>query len=83
MPHCYMHKQTGNQTLIKIRNVNTRLHEGPVFNTYKPNNEKSKANVLYHGAIEWNAIGADIRNLDYNHFKSHQKQKLVKGYLQG
>ena len=78
-----MHKQTGNQTLIKIRNVNTRLLEGPVYNTYKPNNEKSKANVLYRGAIEWNAIGADIRNLDYNHFKLHQKEKLVKGYLQG
>ena len=45
MPHCYMHKQTGNQTLIKNRNVNIRLHQGPVYNTYKPNNEKSKANV--------------------------------------
>ena len=79
----FMHKQTVNKTLIKTTNVNTRLHEGPVFDTYKPNNEKSKANVLYRGAIEWNATGADVRNLDYHHSKLHQKQVLVNCYLQG
>ena len=45
--------------------------------TYKPNNEKAKANVLYRGAIEWNAMGAELRNLDCEQFKKFQKQKLV------
>ena len=45
--------------------------------TYKPNNKKAKANVLYRGAIEWNAMGAELRNLDCEQFKKFQKQKLV------
>ena len=78
----YMHKQSNNQTLVKKRKVDTRLHDGPVFNTYKPNNEKSKANVFYRGAIAWNAIGAVYRNMDYEHFKLYQKQQLSNYYLE-
>ena len=31
----FMHKQKENQALLKTKKVNTRLHTGPVFNTYK------------------------------------------------
>ena len=76
----FMHKQTGNQTILKRKKVNTRLHSGPVFNTYKPNNEKAKANIFYHGAMAWNALDAKYRNMNYDHFKSYQKQQLVMLY---
>ena len=77
----FMHKQTGNQTLVKKRKANTRLHNGPVFNTYKPNNEKAKANIFYRGAIAWNALEANYRNMSFEHFKAYQKQQLTTFYL--
>ena len=47
----FMHKLTDKGHLLKQTGVRTRLHDAPVFNTYKPNNEKAKLNVLYHGAL--------------------------------
>ena len=38
----FMHKQTNQKHLLKEKTVNTRLHNVPVFKTFKPNNEKSK-----------------------------------------
>ena len=81
----FMHKQSNNNLMLKNRTANTRLQNGPVFNTYKPiaNNEKAKANVLYRGAIEWNSIEAHYRNMDFNHFKAYQKKKLSHCYIDG
>ena len=79
----FMHKQTNNDSLIKQRTANTRLQTGPVFKTYKPNNEKAKANVFYRGAVEWNALGATYRNMDFKHFKAFQKKKLANCYIEG
>ena len=76
----FMHKQTGNLSLLKTKKANTRLHSAPVFNTYKPNNEKAKANTLYRGAIAWNALDAKYRNMNFECFKSHQKQQLIISY---
>ena len=66
----FMHKQTKNIDLIKKTNVRTRLHQAPVFKTYKPNNEKARQNILYRGACLWNEKPSDIRNLDFTAFKS-------------
>ena len=77
----FMHKQSDKQFLLKEKRMHTRLHNGPVFKTYKLNNEKAKANVFYRGALMWNNLNADCRNLDYIHFKSLQKQQLVNAYL--
>ena len=71
-----MHKQKGKETLLKTKARNTRLHEEPVFNTYKPNNERVRKNVLYRGAIEWNVLDPNIRNLDLNDFKCLQTKLL-------
>ena len=66
----FMHKQTKNIDLIKKTNVRTRLHQAPVFQTYKPNNEKARQNILYRGACLWNELPANDRNLDFKAFKS-------------
>ena len=79
----FMHKHTNNKTIIKKKTVNTSMQNGPVFNTYKPNSEKAKANVLYRGAIEWNTIDAHYRNMDFTQFKAYQKRKLSECYTDG
>ena len=38
------------------------------FLTFKPNDEKSRLSVLYRGAINWNAMKADIRNMPFKDF---------------
>ena len=78
-----MHKLSDNNKLIKPKRVNTRLHDGPVFNTSKPNNEKSKYSVLYRGAIKWNEIDAKTRNYDFEQFKLYQKKELCGDYSEG
>ena len=72
----FMHKQKDNTSLLKTKTSNTRMHVAPVFNTYKPNNEKVQNNILYRGAIEWNALDLNIRNLDFKDFKWLQKKHL-------
>ena len=67
----FMHKQQ--KTLIKLKktNVRTRLHQAPVFKTYKPNNERARQNILYREA---HAYGMNSRLileiLDFRDFKS-------------
>ena len=70
----FMHKQTGKKYLLKKTNIRTRLHQAPVFKVYKPDNEKVKQNVLYRGAMTWNALTATDRNMSFNQFKSKLKR---------
>ena len=77
----FMHKQLDNKMLLKEKKKDTRLHTGPVFDTYKPNNEKAKPSVFYRGATMWNNLDAKNRNLVCEHFKLLQKQQLVNHYL--
>ena len=71
----FMSKEKTNQNLLKLARIKTRLHLAPVFNTYKPNNEKARANVIYRGAIEWNNLPSIERNLNLDEFKVKQKRK--------
>ena len=61
----FMQKQLSNKNLSKTINVNTRLHQGPVFNSNKPNNEKAKQNSFYRGAMAWNNLTAGDRKRDF------------------
>ena len=72
----FMHKQKTNANLLKPKAVNTRLHDAPVFSTYKPNNEKAKCNVNYKGATKWNELNSISRYLDFSDFKTLQKNAL-------
>ena len=46
-----------------VNDINTRLHDGPVFNVIHPNVESVKRSVWYGGSIEWNSLDAEIRNI--------------------
>ena len=72
----FMHKQKSNVALLKPKRVNTRLQNVPVFNTYEPNNEKARNNVLYKGAMKWNELATNDRNLDFKSFKNSQLKAL-------
>ena len=73
----YMHKQSTNKNLLKITPRRTRLHMAPVFNQYKPVNEKARLNVLYRGAILWNNLPAENRNMEFNVFKVWLKKTML------
>ena len=57
-----MHKQTEKKDLLKICEVDTHLHQGSVFGTYKPNKEKAKQNSVFRGAQAWNSLMEKDRN---------------------
>ena len=64
--------------VIKDHIVNTRLHDGPVFNVPKPNNDIIKKSVLYSGAIEWNNLDSETRNInEIVQFKRIQKAWML------
>ena len=68
--------------VINDLNINTRLHDGPVFKVTHPNSEPLKRSVMYAGAIEWNNLDADIKNIkDFNAFKRIQKSWMLKTFL--
>ena len=73
----YMHKQNINIELLKPCNINTRLHNAPVFWQYKPSNEKARLNVMYRGALLWNGLPAEKRNMEYKDFKNCLKNELL------
>ena len=65
-----------------VENINTRLHDGPVFKVIHPNIETVKRSIWYGGSIEWNSLDADIRNIE-NHiqFKRVKKSWMLNTYL--
>ena len=63
-------------------NINTRLHDGPVFKVIHPNVETVKRSIWYGGSIEWNALDAEIRNITgLIQFKRVQKSWMLNTYL--
>ena len=74
----FMYKQRKNVKIVNKRDVRTRAHDAILFTTVKPNNEKYKRNVFYKGALLWNTLPVDERNLQtYNKFTIRQKRNLL------
>ena len=60
----------------------TRSNSGPKFLVTKPNCEAFKRSICYSGAVDWNSLNPDLRNLDnISIFKNNQKSWLLKTYL--
>ena len=63
--------------------IETRCNAGPTFKVTQPNCEAFKRNVFYSGAIEWNNLDADVRNIEHFYqFKRIQKSWLLKTYTE-
>ena len=64
-------------------NVNTRLHDGPVFKVIHPYVETIKRSVWYGGSLEWNSLDAGLRNIvDPVEFKRAQKSWVLNTYIE-
>ena len=62
--------------------VNTRLHDGPVFKVTHPNSKPIKRSVMYSGALEWNNLESDIRNIkEVDTFKRKQKIWMLNTFI--
>ena len=71
----FMFKQCENELLINIRPVNTIAHDAPLFHTERPSNEAYKRNIYYNGALRWNELAVDLRNIkEYDILKKKQKE---------
>ena len=81
----YMFKIKRNENNLNTNDdvtVNTRLYDGPVFNVIHPNSEPIKRSVMYAGALEWNNLEADVRNIkEFVQFKRIQKSWMLKSFL--
>ena len=70
----YMFKQQSNEDLVVMPKIQTRRHKGTFFKTYKPNLEIFKKNPLYRGALIWNALDPEVRNIPtFKKFKIYLK----------
>ena len=74
----FMFCRLGDPARVDNRSIGTRAHDAPLFIVKKPNLEAYKRSVEYAGAIQWNMLPPDIRNINrVNLFK--ERQKLLMG----
>ena len=74
----FMYKKKECIDLLDIKLVNTRARAAPLFKTVIPKCEKYKNSVFYKGAIHWNSLPVNIRNIDsYDSFKNLQKRNMM------
>ena len=72
-----MYKQQSNTDITNNREVFTRAHDACLFNTIKPKNDSCRKSVLYRGAIEWNSLSVNTRNIpNFEAFKLNRKKWL-------
>ena len=75
----FMFKQKSNVDLINSRNVRTRAHDAILYKTLIPKNEKYRSSVLYRGAMCWNNLKVEERNIvEFDKFKLHNKKWMSK-----
>ena len=60
-----MYKKKDCIELLHIKKVNTRARAAPLFKTIIPKCKKYKNSVLYNGAVRWNSLPVNIRDISY------------------
>ena len=74
----FMHGRLERQHLIDHRDIRTRAHDAPMFLVKVPNLEAYKRAVEYAGALRWNSLSPEIRNIKCaTVFKARQKDILM------
>ena len=74
----FMYKKQECLDLIDSRNIYTRNHAATVYKVAQPRLDKFKQNPLYRGAVDWNNLPVNIRNIpSYNQFKNTQKNWMI------
>ena len=74
----YMYKRSQEESYLDKREVNTRERDANVFKVFIPKGEAYKRSVLYKGAVEWNNLEVETRNINsYLAFKNKQKNWMI------
>ena len=74
-----MYKQQNNEALVNKRDVRTRAHDATLDTTLIPKNEKYISSVMYRGALCWNNLKVEVRNIKkFADFKLHNKRWMSK-----
>ena len=60
----FMYKKLCNISLLDVKPINTRSRVAPLFNVVFPNTLAFMRSVQYNGALEWNNLSPDIRNVE-------------------
>ena len=60
----FMFQKKLDRTLFDVANAHTRARDAPLFKVKIPKIEAYKRSTLYNGAIEWNSLSVDVRNVD-------------------
>ena len=59
---------------VDNRNIRTSAHDAPLFKVKVPKLEMYKRSVEYAGAVQWNMLPAEVRNIkEQNALKNKQK----------
>ena len=75
----FMYVRKGKRHLLNTREIRTRAHDAPLFNVTIPRCEAYKRSVGYFGAVEWNNLSPEERNIDlFLAFKYTQKRNMLR-----
>ena len=75
----FIYNRKSRPDLLNNREIRTRAHDAPIFNVQIPRCEAFKRSVGYFGAVEWNNLPPDMRNMDpYLVFKFHNRKEMLK-----
>ena len=70
----FMYNRLENEVLVDRRDIRTRAHDAPMFKIEIPKVETFKRSIQYAGALQWNSLHKEIRNIDnFKSFKAKQK----------
>ena len=73
-----MYNRTINVEIINDNDIQTRSKSSKKFIVNKPNLEAYKRSIVYSGAVTWNSLNVETKNIQiYEAFKYHQKREML------
>ena len=75
----FMYLRQAKRYLLNTREIGTRAHDTPLFNFSILRCEAYKRSIEYFGAVKWNNLSPETRNVDCNlAFKYNQKKNMLR-----
>ena len=74
----YIHNYRYDQTLVDDREIQTRRHDGILFNVIPTDHPKVKQDPLFRATRAWNNLSVQLRNIDK---KETFKKELFNNFL--
>ena len=74
----FMYNRNSNIEILDNNDIQTRSKSAKKFVVNKPNLEAYKRSIVYSGALTWNALKSDTKNIQiYEAFKYYQKKEML------